>query len=166
MSLIPSEFTMSALSVELGIGQRTLARKIGALPPHRTDGRRRYWRLAAVLSHLEREGGAREGKLDPAQERARLDRARRQRAELDAAVRRGELVESASVAAAAFSLARGVRDAILSVPSRLASILAAESNAARVEARMTDELRAALAMLAADSDPASGCLKSTGEATP
>ncbi len=60
------------------------------------------------------------------------------------------LVDAARVQAEAFRRARDARDAVLAVPGRLAAILAAETDTAVIEARLTDELRAALEVLARD----------------
>ncbi len=57
------------------------------------------------------------------------------------------LVDAAQVQAEAFQLARSVREAIQAVPGRLASILAAETDAAKIETLMTEELRGALELL-------------------
>ncbi len=60
------------------------------------------------------------------------------------------LVDAARIQAEAFRRARDARDAVLAVPGRLAAILAAETNPATIEARLTEELRAALEVLARD----------------
>lgn len=60
------------------------------------------------------------------------------------------LVDAARVQAEAFRRSRDARDAVLAVPGRLAAILAAETNPAVIEARLTEELRAALEVLARD----------------
>lgn len=57
------------------------------------------------------------------------------------------LVDTAQVQSEAFQLARSVREAIQAIPGRLASILAAETDAAKIENLMTEELRAALELL-------------------
>lgn len=62
--------------------------------------------------------------------------------------RRGELLEARLVERQQFEAARVVREAILNVPTRLAAELAAEADERRVHARLTDELRSALATLA------------------
>lgn len=56
----------------------------------------------------------------------------------------GSLVPRAKVDAALFRKGRTVRDSILTVPDRLCAELAAETDAARVRARLYDELEAAL----------------------
>lgn len=53
----------------------------------------------------------------------------------------GSVVRVDRVQAEAFELARAWRDAMLAVPGRLASLLAAETDAAKIEALLLDELR-------------------------
>lgn len=60
------------------------------------------------------------------------------------------LVDASRVQAEAFRRARDVRDALLAVPGRLAAILAAETDPAVVETRLTEELRSALEALSHD----------------
>lgn len=64
----------------------------------------------------------------------------------------GELVEAARVRREAFESARALREAILSVPDRLASELAAETDPNRVHARITEELAIALTAVADRAD--------------
>lgn len=68
--------------------------------------------------------------------------------------RAGALVDAADVRDEAFRAARTVRDALLSMPARLESILAAESDPVRVRALLEDELRLALSTLVDQFAPA------------
>ena len=56
----------------------------------------------------------------------------------------GRLVDAEQVKATAFAKARAVRDALLNIPDRIAPILAAEGDAARVTEIITREIRQAL----------------------
>jgi hypothetical protein len=58
------------------------------------------------------------------------------------------LVDASRVEAEAFRRSRDARDALLAVPGRLAAILAAETDPAVVEVRLTEELRVVLEALA------------------
>ena len=58
------------------------------------------------------------------------------------------LVDASRVQAEAFRRSRDARDALLAVPGRLAAILAAETDPAVVEARLNEELRMVLEVLA------------------
>lgn len=84
-----------------------------------------------------------------------IERERKLRLEND--TREGTLVEAVQVRRRSFETARTIRDSLLNVPDRLASELAAESDAAKVHARLDEEIRAALVALAdaldAEPDP-------------
>ncbi len=91
--------------------------------------------------------------LSDAQRRATLERARSyQLANLE---KQGRLIDKACEDRRDFERARTVRDAILGVPDRLAAELAAETDAARLHAKLSEELRKALGALAEllDHDP-------------
>lgn len=60
---------------------------------------------------------------------------------------RGELVRSDAVKAAHQRLAAGLREALLQIPSRLAAVIAAESDQARCHALLEQELHQALAAI-------------------
>jgi phage terminase Nu1 subunit (DNA packaging protein) len=149
MSMLPGEFTLSALAVELRIGQRALARRLADLPPHRVDGRRRFWRLADVLDHLHADADPDRTRLDPQQERARLDRARRVLAELDASVRRGELIPQADMTAAWAGILGAVRQRLLELPTRAAPLVA-DATPAEAERVLRDLVHEVLAELRDD----------------
>ncbi len=68
-------------------------------------------------------------------------RARAARQELETRKRAGELLERKSVERAAFTLARQTQEAVIAVADRLASVLAAESDAAKAHELLSDELR-------------------------
>jgi phage terminase Nu1 subunit (DNA packaging protein) len=62
-------------------------------------------------------------------------------AELDRKQREGELVERRDVEEAAFSTARTVRDALLNIPARVASLYAAETDPQKIHQSLEDEIR-------------------------
>ena len=66
--------------------------------------------------------------------------------------RAGSLVDAQAVEKEAFKKAQMIRDSLLSIPARLESILAAESDPVRVRAILDDELRSLLSGLA-DAKP-------------
>ena len=55
---------------------------------------------------------------------------------LDLAYQRGELLDKATVESVAFNLARTMRDGLLGLPSRLASVIAAMTNTSEIEGLM------------------------------
>ncbi len=56
----------------------------------------------------------------------------------------GKLLNAEDVAKDAFALARRVRDRLLNIPSRMASVLASETDSKAIEALLSQELRIAL----------------------
>lgn len=67
---------------------------------------------------------------------------------LDYEERTGKLLNAEDVAKEAFALARRVRDRLLNIPSRMASVLASETDSKSIEALLSQELRIALEELA------------------
>lgn len=76
--------------------------------------------------------------------RAARERADAALAQLELAEKLGQLVSADAVTRAAFEAARSTRDALLSIPDRVAALLAAESDAANIHSILTTELRQAL----------------------
>lgn len=89
-----------------------------------------------------------------AQHQAKKEKFRAKLAELDYLERIADLVRRAEVEAESFRIGRQVRDAILNIPSRLAGIVAAESDQRRVHDLLEQELRQALEALAGSPDDA------------
>ena len=82
-----------------------------------------------------------------AAERTRLTKAKADRAELDLRLRAGQLYEKAAMDHPMVKRGRTVRDAILSVPDRIAGIVSAESDQGKVHAIIYKELHQALVAL-------------------
>jgi len=111
--------------------------------PREKVGREVYYDLKAVYQFrlkmlLEPD------KMDLVQEQAALARRRLEKIELELAELRGELVRVEDAKERFFQIARTFRDLILCIPSRLSSLLAAESNERIVNLRLTEELEQAL----------------------
>jgi hypothetical protein len=71
--------------------------------------------------------------------------------EIKAKVEAGKYIDADDVKAAAFNKAHAVRDAVLNIPERLAAVLAAENDPARVHELLAAEIRTALEDLSGDS---------------
>jgi phage terminase Nu1 subunit (DNA packaging protein) len=65
-------------------------------------------------------------------------------AELDRKQREGELVERSEIEEAAFCNARRVRDALMNIPARVASLYAAETDPQKIHQNLEDEIRTVL----------------------
>jgi len=86
--------------------------------------------------------------LDPSQERAALDRTRRELAELQLAERRGEMLPAEPVRTAITSVAMQVRSQLMALPSRLSAELTSMQSMRAIEMLLAKEINAALADLA------------------
>ena len=89
-----------------------------------------------------------------AKSQAKKEEFRAKLVELEYEERVGTLVRKEDVEKESFRIGRLVRDAVLNVPSRLAGILAAESDQRKVHDLLETELRQALEALAVDDEPA------------
>ena len=84
--------------------------------------------------------------------RRRRETAEANLAEMKQAEMQGTLIRADAVRAAWAAKITGARDALLQIPSRLAPVLAAESDLVRVTALLEDELRQALAELSSQTE--------------
>ncbi len=89
-----------------------------------------------------------EEKIDLWDERARKEKWLAKIRELDYLERSSELVSAKIVEDAAFEAARKLRDAFVNIPNRIASIVAAENEAARCHQILKDEIETVLRKLA------------------
>jgi phage terminase Nu1 subunit (DNA packaging protein) len=145
--------SIRAAARALGVDEKTLRKSIANGRVERSLGRDAKGRTVVTdLALLRREWA---DNRDPsklrtapdratATERRRLLRAQARKADLAAERLAGQLVEAAVVKRETFEAFRTVRDNVLNVPDRVAHALAAETDADRIHARLTDELRQAL----------------------
>jgi phage terminase Nu1 subunit (DNA packaging protein) len=87
--------------------------------------------------------------------RIRTEVERGKLAELDRKQREGELVERSDVEEAAFSNARRVRDALMNIPARVASLYAAETDPQKIHQNLEDEIRTVLIDLIGETETSS-----------
>lgn len=101
---------------------------------------------------------ARADDVDPTIHEARADRERAAAAmaQLQLAEKLGQVVMADAVEKAATLAAKAMRDAVLGIPDRCASLLAAETDVARVHAILSNEIRQALNGLADRLSPSAG----------
>ena len=69
--------------------------------------------------------------------------------EMEVKLREGKLVDVETIRNKSFKLGRQVRDGMLNIPDRISADLAAETDAFKVHARLTKEIREVLTALAA-----------------
>ena len=117
-------------------------------------GTGRQW-LIQYTSHLREVAAARQsadGKLDLVAERAHLTLEQRRIAEIKRREMEGALIEVAEVAAEYAKQLIPVRDGLMSIPGRLAPVLAANTSTAGVQALLDAEIRAVLTSLVGTAD--------------
>jgi hypothetical protein len=68
-------------------------------------------------------------------------------AEIEVKTREGQLVDKAALKERSFKLGRLIRDGMLNIPDRVAADIAAETDAFKVHARLTKEIREVLTVL-------------------
>lgn len=79
--------------------------------------------------------------------RRRRELAEAERAELQLATMRGELVQASDIGAELSRVFASFREAMMQIPARVSAVLAAETDEARVNAVLTEEIRGALLQL-------------------
>ena len=135
--------SINRLAEITGLDRRTIKNKLSGVLPETDHGETTLvdtrQALPVVLGTGER--------LDPAQEKAQLDRVRREIAELERARIEGSLTEVSIVNRALTDIGTSLREALLAIPGRVASPLAAETDARQIEHRLTTEIRDALLMI-------------------
>lgn len=111
----------------------------------------RAW-LLAYIDRLREQAAGRLGQSvgpDLVHERAGLARVQRQAAELRLGEQRGKLVDTEALRLALSRHLSHARETLLSVPARLAAVVSAEDDPARVHELIDAEMRHALGVLAA-----------------
>ena len=147
--------TISQLSDWTGLDRRTVKRRLEGLPFD--DGGRagHHYESRDALKRLYLGEITTDETLDPQQERAQLDAARRRLAELEYQRRRGELIESDVVENHWVKMASNCRSRLLTLPSRLATAVVACTTVPEIEKSAKAIIYEALAELAKTGKPAS-----------
>jgi len=151
----------SELAAALGLHPSVVARdKARGMPTHTVEAAR-AWRLANVRARMDtptREGASLTSAAAPAPEpnaateyanaRARREVAEANLAELRMREQSGELVKVDQVRAEIARIAVHTRESLMNLASRLAPVVAAETDQAKIEQLLEDEFRYVLIALA------------------
>lgn len=86
-------------------------------------------------------------RLDPAQEKAKLDRAKREAAEIDLQLKRREVIRLTDCFKVIDVAAVNFRDHLLCLPGRFAAVFSGETDPREIERVMDEEIRQALTHL-------------------
>lgn len=153
--MIAKDWTLSGLSVELGIDRRTLAKRLEGLTPasQRRVGKRteRYYRMAAVLEHLANPEGE---TLDLTQERAKLARLQSQKIEIELGLLRGEVVRMPIVEQHWQGMVAAMRARLLALPARAAAMVSAPEKLQQTTSTLQDLIHEALEEISGSGIPA------------
>ena len=148
MAMIPKDWTISGLSVELGISRRTIAKRIAGVPAVAENGRGKFYRMCDVIPAIYRLNNSDDDALDGSQEKALLDRARRIHEELKVEQLRGELISASQVYEESDRNAILIRNRIMGLSDRLAMMLETAGSYKERFALIDTEIRSALEALA------------------
>jgi hypothetical protein len=146
MAMAPQDFTIHGLSIEFGLHKEVVAQRLREVEPRRIDGKTRFYRISDVAKYLVGKSAVAEGEPDRAKAEARRALAEAEIAEAKSAQIKGELApveETATELERAFT---AVRARLLSIPPKLAPILAPE-NPARARVVLERAVLEALAEL-------------------
>lgn len=124
MAMTPQGWSISALAVELGRDRRTIAAACAQVEPCGSDRRGKLYRLAEVIAVLN--PAAKPADADEA--RARKLAAEAELAEMERDERRGQLVPISVVERVVSEEYAAVRAKLLSLPGKLAPLVAIEDD--------------------------------------
>ena len=145
-----------------GISYSTLAKLVHEDDPpprepdmtYRTDKMGEWIARRAVAKHMGSRKNApvdfNPDNLNPVQERARKDKELADKAALENAVRRGELVEAAQIGAKWFEILTRVRSRLGRIPFAAAPLIFGVDDQVKIQIVLEDQIRDALSELSAD----------------
>lgn len=145
MAMLPQEWSISGLSVELGMDRRTLAKRLADVAPVREDAKGKLYRMRDVLVAVYEtasEGSSYE------QERTRLTKAQADKTELEVKVLNGSLIPSHKVEEVWGGMLGSFRARCLSIPTKAAHAVISVADLAEAEAILKDYVHEALSELA------------------
>lgn len=120
MSMVPHEWSISALAVELQMDRRTIAKYLKDIEPCGKERTALVYRLADVVRVIYRPTSS-EGNLDVTAETARLKKAQADKTELEVAVLKGNLIPGEDVKNTWTDYIAACRAKLVALPSVAAS---------------------------------------------
>lgn len=148
------------MAVEFGIDVKTVKKRVAsAVPVHTThNGTRKLYLLKDVARQvlgLRDDYGSNDEVLDPQQENARLNLARREKVEFETAVLRGEYLRADDVEALLYEMVTNCKTKILGMPSKYTHLILASDDHAEAVDIFDSSCREALEELSFESLPES-----------
>ena len=166
MALMARLLTISGLEQELGKDRRTIGRILEGIPPDGKASGRDAWFIKTFLRAFDNSGDGQA--LDGAAEKARLDRAKANLAELDLAQKEGRLVPASAIEKAWGSIATEIRTRLMSIPASTAPRITGKMSTVEIEAIIREQVDEALnaisgaVVIQEDDDPDSDELGAGG----
>jgi len=118
MAYVAKDWSISALSVELGMDRRTLGKRMAGVEPVRVSGKSKFYRMADVVRALV---SAQTVSGDSAFEKSRLDRLRADQIEFDLAIKRSDYAPVSILRYVIGDFASQANSIFNSLPKRLKS---------------------------------------------
>lgn len=141
----PKLWTVNALAVEFGINNKTMKKRLEGLEPDEVRGGSNYYLLKHVWIHLQRNE---EGKLDPQQESAELNRRKREKLELEIEIMRKEYISVVEMERAITEPILNAKTKLLGMASKLATLVPAISTIEEAQSIIGAQVRETLDELA------------------
>lgn len=138
MALQAQEWTISGLSVELGIDRRTIGKKIAGVQPVRTDKKSKYYRMIDIVEALYLDPDT---SSDLNKERTRLTKAQADKTELDVAEQKGRLVDIHRMSEIWASLGTIIRNKLTAIPTKAAPLVFGCKNIPQAKDILDAEIR-------------------------
>jgi phage terminase Nu1 subunit (DNA packaging protein) len=113
MALMPQLWTISGLETEIGVDRRTLGQALASVPPEGKVGGRDAWLIRTALATLKGPDGS----LDPPQEKARLDKLRADKTEVELEKLKAELIPASQIDKALDGVQQQVRRWLMAAPA-------------------------------------------------
>ena len=136
-------YTATRLSAELGIDNRKMRDILTPVNPVETKGNRKYYILRDVLPHVAKYVGA-PNVVDINVERARKTAAEAEIAELELLEKKGQLVPMSDIVDTWLEMVAACRTKMLSMPAKLAPVVAVEENPAICKRLVEEQIIEAL----------------------
>lgn len=141
--------SVSTLSGWTRIDRRQITQRLASLKSEPGPHRSKLYPSETALRLIY----ATDGNLDPQQQRARLDCARADLAELDLAQKRGNLLDASVVSETWSHQVLIAKGRLLAIPNRLAPIVVGMGDMREIELAIRDEIYSALTELSTDESP-------------
>ena len=137
--------SINQLAALTGIDRRTITKRCESLTSKPGPNRAKLYNSADALRAIY--GSADGARLDPQQERAALDKARREQIEVESRRKAGELLEADRVGRIGAAIITNAKAQLLALPSKLATLTDADHQH-ELHMRARDEIHRTLTELA------------------